>query len=422
MDPMMFNPMMNNNMNQIFMNNNMGNLGPMVNNGMNQIPQNMMANNMANWNNGFLFQNPMMQNLVPNNNQILQIKMETLFNEMNPDFNPKDSDKFKNLWKTKFEEIYNKINKLEHWDKRNEEEKKIIINFYDICKKEIYFDLELEIKYLISFLFEKMTKEENKIKIKYITKRIKKNQTTKYLIDNPIPGDKEFFFLDEFENPLYFEFNGKDLFLLRKNTGENIGLKEGAQIELKINNNIIKSFEDDFIVRFTLTTGAQVTIPASKNETIKSLINKFYKKCDLRDSAKKNIIFLFCAQKLDVNSDEKLEKIFQDLNLGIFQDLNLGITVLDQSNIIGAGFPMLDFVDVSSGKVMKLDFSNKAPVWRKVDEGLNIFGICNNSKCKAYKKEVVYPTKLNEGLTFNLNEEILNIKCPICQKIIKPKT
>ena len=58
-----------------------------------------MANNMANWNNGFLFQNPMMQNLVPNNNQILQIKMETLFNEMNPNFNPEDSDEFKNLWK-----------------------------------------------------------------------------------------------------------------------------------------------------------------------------------------------------------------------------------------------------------------------------------------------------------------------------------
>ena len=134
----------------------------------------------------------------------------------------------------------------------------------------------------------------------------------------------------------------------------------------------------------------------------------------MRDSAKKNIIFLFCAQKLDVNSDEKLEKIFQNLDIRI--------TVHDCDNLIGAGGPMLDFVDVSSGKVMKLHFSNKAPVWRKVDKGLNIFGICNNSKCKAYKKEVVYPTKLNEGLTFNLNEEILNIKCPICQKIIKPKT
>ena len=272
----MFNPMLNNNMNQMFMNNNMGNLGPMVNNNMNQMPQNMMAYNMANWNNVFL----------------LEIKMETLFNEMNPDFNPKDSDKFKNSWKTKFQEIYDKINKLE-WDKRNEEEKKIIINFYDICKKEIYFDLELEIKYLISFLFEKMTKEENKKKIKYITKRIKKNQTTKYLIDNPISGDEEIFFLDEFENPLYFEFNGKDLFLLRKKTGDNIGLKEGAQIELKINNNIIKSFKYDIMVSFLFTFGAQVTIPASKHETIKSLINKFYKKCGLRDSEKNDIIFLF---------------------------------------------------------------------------------------------------------------------------------
>ena len=83
---------------------------------------------------------------------------------------------------------------------------------------------------------------------------------------------------------------------------------------------------------------------------------------------------------------------------------------------------MLDFVDVSSGKIKKLAFDNKAPAWRKVNKGLNIFGICNNSKCKAFKKEVVYPTELKEKLIFNLNEGLLNIKCPICHKIIKPKT
>ena len=83
---------------------------------------------------------------------------------------------------------------------------------------------------------------------------------------------------------------------------------------------------------------------------------------------------------------------------------------------------MIDFVDVSSGKIKRLKFDNKAPSWRAVNEGLNIFGICNNSKCKAFKKEVVYRTQLFEKLIFNLNEELLNIKCPECHKIIKPKT
>jgi hypothetical protein len=99
------------------------------------------------------------------------------------------------------------------------------------------------------------------------------------------------------------------------------------------------------------------------------------------------------------------------------------ITVLSPNGLKGqGGYPMIDFVDVSSGKIKRLKFDKKAPSWRAVNKGLNIFGICNNSKCKAFKKEVVYPTELKEKLIFNLNEELLNIKCPICHKIIKPKT
>ena len=83
----------------------------------------------------------------------------------------------------------------------------------------------------------------------------------------------------------------------------------------------------------------------------------------------------------------------------------------------------MDFVDASSGKIKLFEFNSKAPRWRMVKKGLNIFGICNNSKCKAWKKEVVYPTDLKDnGLIFVLDEEMLHIKCPICSKIIKPKT
>ena len=104
-----------------------------------------------------------------------------------------------------------------------------------------------------------------------------------------------------------------------------------------------------------------------------------------------------------------------------FFSTELKIIVLDQGNIIRL-FSM-GFVDESSNKVDYLYFRQNEPKWwRKVYKGLNIFGTCNNPKCEKYNSEVVYPTILeNQKLIFNLNKEILNIKCPICKKIIKTK-
>ena len=86
----------------------------------------------------------------------------------------------------------------------------------------------------------------------------------------------------------------------------------------------------------------------------------------------------------------------------------------------GGGFP-IDFVNVEKGIVQYLGFSDSAPRWRAVTQGLNIFGICKNSKCEAFDKEVVDKV----GITyqkFNLQENIIKIKCPICHKIFVPKT
>ena len=86
----------------------------------------------------------------------------------------------------------------------------------------------------------------------------------------------------------------------------------------------------------------------------------------------------------------------------------------------GGGFP-IDFVNVEKGIVQYLGFSDSAPRWRAVTQGLNIFGICKNSKCEAFDKEVVDKV----GITyqkFNLQENIIKIICPICHKIIVPKT
>ena len=72
-------------------------------------------------------------------------------------------------------------------------------------------------------------------------------------------------------------------------------------------------------------------------------------------------------------------------------------------------------------KITKLKFNKSASVWRKVQEGLNIFGICCNPECKAHEKEVIFLPNFEEHI-FNLNDNITKITCPICHTIIKLKT
>ena len=86
----------------------------------------------------------------------------------------------------------------------------------------------------------------------------------------------------------------------------------------------------------------------------------------------------------------------------------------------GMDFPFLEFTNVDKMITQKLTFSPNAPKWRIVTNGLNIFGICQNDQCKAFNEEVIHMVGIN--IKFNLNENIENIKCPICEGIIIPKT
>ena len=92
----------------------------------------------------------------------------------------------------------------------------------------------------------------------------------------------------------------------------------------------------------------------------------------------------------------------------------------------GSGIP-INFIDVENSKVQKLNFSKSAPEWRYVKKGLNLFGICQNKSCKAFKKEVIFngEREIIKGIInekFNLQENIENIICPICGGIVIPKT
>ena len=423
---MMNNMMMNNNM----MNNNMMNMNQnmddnisnqmmnpmMMNNNMMNMIQMMMNNNMMlNFmqNNNNVMDNQSINNIDnPMINQTVKNKMEKIFLMMNPNFNllnPNDVQ-MKQNWEKHFLEIYNKIKNIKN-QKIENVDTKIIINYYDLYKKEIYFDSILEIKYLISHILSLMGYSSE---IKNIYKRFRKNQTTKYIIENPLKKINFFTFDEIF---FYFEFNGDNLIHSINKKLNEIGLMNGKEMNIKLNNLNNKSYnnENEIKINFHIYNGLNVFIFCDKKSPVKSAIEKFCHRVDISfTKAVKNLFFLSGGIKIgESDFNENIEKFFMD---------NCIVTVVDGNNIIGAGPPLLDFVDVSSGKIKKLVFSDKAPIWRKVSKGLNIFGICNNSKCKAWKKEVVYTNKLEEKLIFILNNEILNIKCPICSKIIKPKT
>ena len=84
----------------------------------------------------------------------------------------------------------------------------------------------------------------------------------------------------------------------------------------------------------------------------------------------------------------------------------------------GDGLPM-NFVNVDKGVIQNLGFSDSAPKWREVTTGLNLFGICKSKDCRAFDKEVVHKVGIDQK--FNLHDNVLNIKCPICNGAIDLK-
>ena len=105
--------------------------------------------------------------------------------------------------------------------------------------------------------------------------------------------------------------------------------------------------------------------------------------------------------------------IIKDLSIS---EISFSIPLRGAGDLVG-----LEFVNLEGGSNAKvLKFSNKAPKWRKVCEGLNLFGKCIYSKCQAFKKEVIYKVGINKKFDFNLQKK--QIECPICKKNFVPKT
>jgi len=142
------------------------------------------------------------------------------------------------------------------------------------------------------------------------------------------------------------------------------------------------------------------------DEKVSDIVQRYRaKSCDY-DPTK---IFIFNAKLLN-----------QDLTVveaGLTNNCN--IFVKSTKGIKGAGGIPLMFTDLSKNKTKEIGLSKKTPSYKKVTKGINIFGICNCKKCKAYKKVVVVKIKKKK---LDLIKERDKLFCPECEATIIPKT
>jgi len=183
-------------------------------------------------------------------------------------------------------------------------------------------------------------------------------------------------------------------------------------------NNLMKNDElpeqqsREIILNFRISGGRNVGISVPEiwvlcfiDEKVSDVIQRYRAKSNDRDPTKK---FIFNAKAL--NCDLTVAEAGLTNNCNIF--------VICTKGIKGAGCAML-FTDLSKNKTKEIGFSKNAPSYRRATKGINIFGICNCKKCKAYKKEVVVPIKKKK---LDLIKERDELFCPECEATIIPKT
>ena len=165
--------------------------------------------------------------------------------------------------------------------------------------------------------------------------------------------------------------------------------------------------------------------------------------CFRYENTKRNVVLNFNGKAYNIISDmnESFSSVFEKFknrsgmehqNLNFYSDgekLNLEMNLNQiHSNSIEAfeaeevkgGLYSLNFTDISKQIHEELYFSDNAPSYRIVTEGINIFGICKVKKCNAYRKEVIVP-KIGEK-KFDLIKDFEELGCPECGGNVIPET
>ena len=157
-------------------------------------------------------------------------------------------------------------------------------------------------------------------------------------------------------------------------------------------------------------------ITIDSKSIIKDLLLEIFKKAGKKDDVNKildldNLYEIRAGKKLLNNKD--LNKTVKEINLS-----NNDEVVVFCRKLLG-GFGGLKIVDISKNKVKYLGFSESAPKYRYVINGLNIKSICKNPSCEANNKVIF----IQKGFVdkWDLIQNLNDIKCPICGKRVVPK-
>ena len=161
----------------------------------------------------------------------------------------------------------------------------------------------------------------------------------------------------------------------------------------------------DIIQIFFNLGGKKCAYTCKTDELLSSVGEKLKKVLRILNS---EVGFIWCSKILDQN------KTLKELNI---KDKTC-IDVYERKQIIGAGLS-INFTDLSKNIYEEQYFSEKAPDYRTVSKGINIFGICKGKKCEAYNEEVICPLKKKY---FDLLKERDDLECPKCGSLIIPKT
>ena len=172
-----------------------------------------------------------------------------------------------------------------------------------------------------------------------------------------------------------------------------------------------KNDKGDHLITLTFWSGSSdksngLRIQCLIDEKVSDVIQRYRAKSGDNDPTKR---FIFNAKNL--NQVLTVAEAKLTLNANIFVVSTKGITG-------GGGIPLM-FTDLSKNRTKEIGLSKKTPSYKKVTKGINIFGICNFKKCKAYKKVVVVKIKKKK---IDLIKERDKLFCPECEATIIPKT
>ena len=160
----------------------------------------------------------------------------------------------------------------------------------------------------------------------------------------------------------------------------------------------------NIIINTPKTKSEGIIISVSMNETIASAKEKYYNKVGSRQDNQ----WLYDGAVLKDN------QTFSDLGV---EDKDI---IEAHPSSRGGGDLGVLMADISNKRgLVEGKFSKNANDWNIITTGLNVSGICNNDKCRAYKKLVDCQIGLG---TFDLVRDADRIKCPICKEEMEPTT